>query len=287
MRRAYADTRLGQLHYATWGKSSGRPLVLLPQGGRSVAMFRELAAELENEFQLVAVDYPGSGWSDPLPTGTSFEEIGAALIDVLDSLALREVVLYGLHTGNKIASAVSADYPDRVARLILVGQSHSIVPSNERRAGTVGKTRRKLLEASDEREAALVHWADLFSGISARWWNETLIRDLANPARRSATILSTADELMSAESMPALYQANFAYDLERDLRRIEAPTLIIEIASPSEDRTIGRQGEHLRSIMKRAEVAVLEEPDRHGNTLEHRAADLANLLRSYLRERAK
>ncbi|MCO5089581.1 alpha/beta hydrolase [Bosea sp. (in: a-proteobacteria)] len=282
MRRAYADTCLGQIHYATWGDASNPTLVLLPQGGRSVAMYKELAAELDAEFHLVAIDYPGSGWSDPLRDGTSFGEIGAAFIDLLDTLGLREVALYGHHTGNKIGTAMAAAFPERIRRFVLVGQSHSIVADNSRRGGTVGKTKRKLLEAADEREAALVQWADLFSVISSRWWDEGLVRDFDNAARRSATILKVADELMSAESAPALYRANFAYDLERDLRRIEAPTLIIEIASPSEDRAIGRQGDHLLEIMKRAQLAVLEEPDWHGNTMEHRAADLARLLRTFL-----
>jgi pimeloyl-ACP methyl ester carboxylesterase len=246
-------------------------------------MFKELAVELEEDFYVIAADYPGSGWSDPLPEKISFSELATTFVDLLDQLGLRQSVIYGHHTGNKIGAAMTAAYPERVAKLILVGQSHSIVASNAQRASTVGKTRRKLLEAADEREAALVHWADLFNVISGQWWNEALVRDFGNPARRAAAILKVANEVMSAESMPALYRANFAYDFDHDLRRIDTPTLIIEITSPSEDRTIGRQGDQLRQIMKRATVAVLEEPDRHGNTLEHRAVDLAHLVRTFLK----
>jgi pimeloyl-ACP methyl ester carboxylesterase len=285
MRRGYADTRLGQLHTTTWGEASnaGLPIVLLPQSANSAAMYWNLAARLEADFRLVAIDYPGSGWSDPMPEEITFGAIGAAFLDVLDRLEIRQCVLYGHHTGNKIAAAMAAAYPDRIAQLIFVGQSHSIVASNSQRSGTVGKMRRKLLESSDTREAALVQWTDLFNRFNGKWWDEALVRDLGNDARRAATIRKVSDELLSGQSMPALYRANFAHDLEADLRRIEAPTLVIEIASPSEDRTVGRQGDHLKQLMKRATIAVLEEPDRPANTMEHRADDLARLVREFLK----
>jgi pimeloyl-ACP methyl ester carboxylesterase len=284
MRRGYADTRLGQVHYTTWGDESNArpPVVLLPQAANSAAMYWNLAAELQADFRLISIDYPGSGWSDPLPGETSFEEMGAICLEVLDQLGIERFTLYGHHTGNKIAASIAAAHPQRIDRFIFVGQSHSIVASNSQRAGTVGKLRLKLLNASDEREAALVQWTDLFNRFNSKWWDESLVRDLTNDRRRAATIRKAADELLSGLSMPAIYRANFAQDLEADLLRIEAPTLVIEIASPSEDRAIGRQGDNLRQVMKNATVAVLEEPDKHGNTMEHRAADLARLVRGFL-----
>jgi pimeloyl-ACP methyl ester carboxylesterase len=283
MRRGYADTRLGQMHYTTWGKAPDPAVVLLPQSANSAAMFADLASDLQADFHVVAIEYPGSGWSDPMPGELSFGDIAASFIDVLDQLGLGRCTLYGHHTGNKIAAAMAAAYPDRVNNLIFVGQSHSIVASNAQRSGTVGKLRRKLLESEDNREAALVQWADLFSRINAKWWNEKVVRDIGNDTRRAFVARKVADELLSAMSMPPLYRANFAHDLEHDLRNVQAPTLIIEIATASEDAAIGRQGQHLQRIMKRATVAVLEEPDGPANTMEHRAADLARLVREYLK----
>jgi pimeloyl-ACP methyl ester carboxylesterase len=270
------------MHYTTWGKATNPVVVLLPQSANSAAMFADLAQGLQADFHVVAIEYPGSGWSDPIPGEVTFGDIAASFIDVLDQLALHRCTLYGHHTGNKIAAAMAAAYPDRVSHLIFVGQSHSIVASNAQRSGTVGKLRRKLLESEDNREAALVQWADLFSRINAKWWNEKVVRDIGNDARRAFVARKVADELLSAMSMPPLYRANFAHDLERDLRNVEAPTLVIEIVTAHEDATVGRQGDILKQIVKRATVAVLEEPDGPANTMEHRAADLARLVREYL-----
>jgi pimeloyl-ACP methyl ester carboxylesterase len=218
-----------------------------------------------------------------LSPGTRFEEIAAAFVDVLDALNIKSASIYGHHTGNKIAASMAVGFPDHVKRLFFVGQSHSIIASNAIRANTVGKTRRKLLHAVDDREAALVHWADLFNKVSAEWWPETLVRNISDSTVRTAVITTVVDELMSSASMPSLYQANYSYDLERDLRQIVHPTLVIEIASPAEDQAIGRQGESLCSLMRNATVSVIEEPDRHGNTLEHRAKDLAALVKQFMK----
>lgn len=127
-----------------------------------------------------------------------------------------------------------------------------------------------------------VQWSDLFNRINGKWWAEKLVRRIDDDVARAFAARKVADKVLSAMSMPALYRVNFEYDLEHDLRALEAPTLVIEIASPSEDASVGRQDSHLTQIMKNAKVAVLDEPDWHGNTMERRAADLAALVRGFL-----
>jgi pimeloyl-ACP methyl ester carboxylesterase len=169
-----------------------------------------------------------------------------------------------------------------VRRAVLAGQSHSIVPDNERRGQTVGKTRRKFLAAVDEREAALVRWADVFSVVSGLWWREPLMRAIADPAQRAQAALQAADEIECSDSMPGLYRANFAFDLRAAYASITVPTLVLEIATPSEDRLIGRQGEAVLAVIRGAQLATIEEPDYHGITLEHRSEDVARILRGFL-----
>jgi len=285
MRRGYADTRLGQLHYATAGE--GPALVLLPQGGRTWPMYAALAQALSGDYQAIAVDYPGSGGSDPLPAGATFEDIAGAIVDLIDALAIERTCVFGVHTGNKIAAALAANYPSRVAKVVLAGQSHSIVPSNDHRAQTVGKTRKKLLHETDAREQALVHWADVFNVVSAAWWREGVMRDIANRALRTQAMVKAVDEIESADSMPGLYRANFAFDLHGAYARITVPTLVLEIATPSEDRLIGRQGPAILKIIRGAQLATIEEEDYHGITLEERADVVAPILQRFLGDNGK
>ncbi|MCW5770470.1 MAG: alpha/beta fold hydrolase [Rhodospirillaceae bacterium] len=72
-----------------------------------------------------------------------------------------------------------------------------------------------------------------------------------------------------------LYDANFAYDLAGDLRRIPNRTLIVEIATPEEDTHPGRQGAALLRYIPRSTLVTFEEPDGLGHTLDNRAEELA------------
>jgi pimeloyl-ACP methyl ester carboxylesterase len=281
-KRAYASTRLGQLHYISVGDTSLPTLLLLPPAGRTSSVFLGLARILGNDFHVVAIDYPGSGSSDPFPQGTSILDLAGVVVDLQDQLSVARAHVYGINAGNKVAAALGAHWPQRLSKLIFVGQSHSIVPSNAERLGTVGKTRVKLLHAADERESALVQWADMFNTISASWWNEALVRSIADPALRRHAISLVTDELLAAESLPEFYRAIRGFDLEGDLKKIVAPTLVIELATPSEDIRIGRQGEKVLKSIANARLVTFVEPDFHGITLENKPEEVATVLRKFL-----
>lgn len=58
--------------------------------------------------------------------------------------------------------------------------------------------------------------------------------------------------------MPESVRANMAYDLVADLRRIERPTLVIELCTPEEDERYGRQGPELMRLLPGGALATLE-----------------------------
>ncbi|MGE3703077.1 MAG: alpha/beta fold hydrolase [Hyphomicrobiaceae bacterium] len=281
MRRSYLDTRLGQVHCASTGSPAAQPVVLLPQAGRSWTMHSALMAELSDTYRVHAIDFPGSGGSDVLPSSATIEDIAGAVVDVMDGLSIDRAFLYGLHAGNKVGAALAAAYPVRVRKFVFAGQSHSIVASNEKRLGTTAKMRLKLLAPADERETALVQWADLFSFISSHWWQEALMRGIADPVSRATVVRKVVDELQASGCIADFYRANRAYDLERDLANITVPTLVLEIATPHETQRVGLQGPSLQQIIAGSELVTLEEADFHGITLEDKPEVLAAILRKF------
>ncbi len=281
MKRGYVDTRLGQLHYGEEGDRQAPPLILLPKTARTWRMFDGLAAALSADFRVIALDYPGTGYSDPLPHSTSFETVAASLIDAMDGLGIAQAAVYGVLTGNKIGAAMAAGWPGRISKLMLVGQSHSLVPSREKRQQTVGKRRRDP-SANDERDAALLRWADAFNRVNAHWWNEATLKNIADEPTRRHTLSLIIDELLTTESIPDLYRANHAYDLEGDFRRISVPTLIVEVVTPSEDLAVGRQGAAVQALIAGSQLIVLEDEDYHGITLEKRVPEVAAIVRAFL-----
>ena len=62
MKRGYADTPEGQVHYRTEG--NGEPLLLLHKAGLSSDEFTEMLPFLGKKFQVIAMDVLGYGNTD-------------------------------------------------------------------------------------------------------------------------------------------------------------------------------------------------------------------------------
>lgn len=117
IRRAYADTAVGQVHYAEAG--SGPVVVLLHQTPRSHDEFRELQPLLAKENRVLALDMPGFGQSARLPAPQTIELFAHGVLAFLDALELAEVAVLGHHTGGAVGVELAAANPDRVRALVL------------------------------------------------------------------------------------------------------------------------------------------------------------------------
>lgn len=282
--RRYVDTAVGQVHLRVEG--SGPPLLLLGSTGRSSRMFEPLIPLLRGQFQVLAPDLPGSGHSDPLPAGVTIPALAESMAQVLDSLGVERAHVYGFHTGNKIGTALAANRPDRVDRLVLAGQSHSLIPSNEERNRVIGQRTQNYFagrDTSDPPAQAIRDWTGLQRTVNDLWWPAALQAE--GPDRAAALAQArrqVLDELECGEAIPALYQANFAYDLQADLQRIAAPTLVLEVETPDERRTLGAQAAAVCALIRGASSRTLR-ANGFRLTLEDQADELAAVLLEFLR----
>jgi pimeloyl-ACP methyl ester carboxylesterase len=117
MKRAYADTPLGQLHYAETG--SGPALLLLHQTPRSYDEFRELQPLVARRHRVIAMDMLGFGLSAVLPRPQTIGQYAAGAFALLDALGIPEASVLGHHTGAAVAVEMAAARPERVNALVL------------------------------------------------------------------------------------------------------------------------------------------------------------------------
>jgi pimeloyl-ACP methyl ester carboxylesterase len=115
--RGYADTRLGQLHYAEAG--AGPTLVMLHQTPRSHDEFAELQGLLAGDFRTVAMDMPGFGLSAPVAAPQTIEAMAAGVPALLDALGIDTAMVLGHHTGAAVAMEAAVQAPDRVRAIVL------------------------------------------------------------------------------------------------------------------------------------------------------------------------
>lgn len=153
MRHGLVATPEGRIHFLTAGE--GRPLVLLPHGGRSSEMYHGLIPILADHCRVIALDPPGTGESfipdGPRTIPELAETLHAAAVDTAGS----RYTLYGMNGGNKLGAAIAAAHPEAVVGFMFAGLTHSIVLSNSWRATTLGghPAVRALLETTGDAES--------------------------------------------------------------------------------------------------------------------------------------
>lgn len=117
MRRGYADTPSGQIHYVEAG--DGPAVLLLHQTARSHDEFREVLPLLAERHRAIAVDMPGFGLSPALPAPQTIEQMAAGVLDFLVAMELDDVIVLGHHTGGAVAIELAAVAPRRIAAVVL------------------------------------------------------------------------------------------------------------------------------------------------------------------------
>jgi pimeloyl-ACP methyl ester carboxylesterase len=118
IRREFADTPSGQIHYRTAGR--GDAVLMLHQTPRSSDEFMDVIPAFAKHFRVIAMDTVGYGDSyRPLDESTSVQDFGTAAVELLDALGIKRAHVVGHHTGAVIAIEIAASHPERVNKLVL------------------------------------------------------------------------------------------------------------------------------------------------------------------------
>ena len=274
--RGFVRTALADWHYRRLG--TGAAIVLLPPGGRSCAVYAELMQALSQKYCVIGLDPPGCGCSDRLPTGSTMEDIARSLNEALDHLGAVSVCVFGLHSGNKLATALATIAAGRVRKLAIAGLSHSLIPDPALRHELLLRHVPEMSPEASRDRVELRAWIAKYAEVTSLWFNQAAIAKL-NSLEASADRLEVLiDHMQCMGSKVRLYEANLMYGFEKDLASVTVPTLILEIVTPEEEKLIGRQGPYLQPILRDSRWVALEEPDLLRHTFEHRAPEIGDIL---------
>jgi pimeloyl-ACP methyl ester carboxylesterase len=281
MKRGYADTAEGQIHYMSAG--DGEPLLLLHQTGSS-RQYCKLMPILAQHYRTYAPDNLGSGNSDPLPPDVGIPDLARSVIHFMDFLGIETAHVFGFHTGNKIATEMAAAQPSRVDRLILCGKTHSIMADqnalNSALKAVVEASIRKFEPAPDGSHM-VKQWAADFGAVTSLWWDTTNSRAEPLTAERLQQRKEHIIEQLQLRNLDEVYRAIFAFDLGARMRQIKSRTLIIEVETPDEAH-LGRQGEKLVKLIPGSKLASVAHTTA-GLAVEAEAEELAALILDFLK----
>ena len=208
MRRAFADTPEGQIHYRTAGE--GRAVLLLHQTPRSSDEYRDVIPILSRDFRVIAMDTIGYGDSYKPPRTCSIEDYARGAVSLLDALGVPSACVVGHHTGAVIGIELAASYPERVLRLVLSASPYIDAAERERRRG------RPLVDHV-EAKADGGHLVELWVGRMGFY----------PPGRPDLLERFLTDALKAGEKLEEGHRACSAYRMEEKLGRVRCPTLVL------------------------------------------------------------
>jgi pimeloyl-ACP methyl ester carboxylesterase len=228
--RNFFRLREGLVHVRSVAvEGAGVPLLMLhasPSSSRSMEPLMHALTELGHRGQLIAPDTLGNG--DSAPPDPEFPEIdyfADSVARLLEVVGLKQVDVYGTHTGARIAAELAVRFPERVRRLVLDGIAdyppqikQQILANYAPRIGP------------DEYGRQLI-WAFNFTRDQALYF-PYFMRD---PEHRiegrmpspQELHLRAIDVLKALDTYQKPYLAAFRYPARERLPRIAAPTLLL------------------------------------------------------------
>ena len=236
MKRGFADTKKGQIHYALAGE--GEPILFLHQTPRSWDEYRDVLPIVGKHYKAIAMDTIGFGDSYRLEKDSTIEDYTAGVIDFLDAMGIDRTNIVGHHTGGVIAVELAASYPERIKALIL--SSTPFVDAEDRK-------KRKNRPPIDE-----VKFKNDGSHLTELWQKRMPFYPKDNPGLLTRFVL---DALKVWDGLEEGHKAVDQYEMEKRITLVKAPTLIM---TGSEDPFSFSQMKLLANAIRGSETRIVE-----------------------------
>ncbi len=237
IKRGFADTPEGQIHYAMAGE--GKPVLLLHQTPRSWDEYREVLPKLGETYWAIAMDTVGFGDSYKPKERGSIEQYAEGVIRFMDAMSIGCASLVGHHTGGVIAIEVAATCANRVDKLVLSSTPYVDEEDREKR-----KTRLPVDAVTFKEDGS--HLTEL-------WQKRMAFYPKNHPDLLMRFVM---DALKVGERLEEGHLAVGVYRMEERVPLIKAPTLVL--AGAKDPFSFPRMKPLARSI-KGSETAILEE----------------------------
>ncbi len=279
VRYGYADTPLGQLHYAEAGGLPGTvpggdpaasadgspvPILLLHQTPRSLDEYRELLPLLAAHRRTIAMDMYGFGQSAKPAGDQSIAQYAEGALALADALGIERFTVLGHHTGFYAAMETAVRAPARVAAAVLSAGKYMDAEFRARAHGPVvdGCTRR----------ADGAHLQELWRGRAGLY-----------PAGRPDLLdRYVRDALAPGIDPQEGHRAVGRYRMDERADLLAAPVLVL---APTLDPVSAPHTERLRTAFPRAErTRVVEIPGGRIPLMEEKSIEVAAAVTAFLDE---
>jgi pimeloyl-ACP methyl ester carboxylesterase len=206
------------------------PVLVLHGWGAHLEAVEPIVAALEGETEVLALDLPGFGESDPPPEAWDGDDYARFVLRFLDHEGVERCHVLGHSNGGRVGICIAADHPERVGRLLLC-DSAGLRPKRGARYYS------RVAVAKVGRVVGLL-------GGPGRRLQERMRRRVAS-----------TDYIEASEAMRGTFRKLVARDLSDRMPRIKSPTLLVW--GELDDDTPLWMGRRMEELIPGAGLAVL------------------------------
>ncbi len=207
----FSDVRLKtgvRLRYATQGKPSGQPIILLHGYPDSSFSYSRVLPLLGSNFRIYVPDQRGHGESERPAGGYEIPSLAADVLAFMDAKGIKQAVIVGHSMGSFVAQHVAVKAPERVTRLVLVGSATTL-----RNDVTIElhKEIRAVRDPVPEKFIREFQESTVFQSVPKEFMDQIIKESLKLPAR----------------VLQAVINGFLEPEAKAELNKIRSPTLII------------------------------------------------------------
>lgn len=238
IRKAYVDTRHGQMHCRLVdGPDAHSPVVLFHRTPVTSASFERLMQHLAGWRRLIAFDTPGFGQSFVPPANAAMEMLTDAFVDALDGLGSHSWHLVGHHTGAHFATELAVRHSSNALSLMIDG---AMVPSDEERERVAPPPPDTVVD--EQGDYARKAWAFLrpyYSVFDGRCIHDEYVGALASQFTRSACMRLVRGHdmagLLASTTLPLIASAaeDDVFVPHLDRIRLARPDALVRLYGPA------------------------------------------------------
>lgn len=245
------NTRLGNVEYSSFGK--GIPILFL-HGGHSNCYEKLCNKGFDlTKFQLITPSRPGYG-KTPLSNKKTPKKAAELVIELLNNLSLEKVIIYGISAGGLTAIELTANYPEKVNKLILASAvSKKWLDEN----GKTYKTAKMMFSPNIEK--FIWSMVKFFSNVFPNMIAKSFYPQFSKNQLHKLTKEDVHELIASMEYYRS--KNGFINDINQDidentLTKITCPTLIIH--SENDNSVSLEHPENANRLIKNSEKEILQ-----------------------------
>ncbi len=260
--RGYQPCRFGQVHYRSVEPKGGRrrtPVLFLHASPNCSLTYDRLLPVMGADRLAIAADTPGHGLSDRPPTQPSIADFAAAMGDLVDALGLKQIDVFGNHTGSATAVELARQRPDQVRRVVI---SSALMFTPQELAGYREGVAKRAAPTLDEH----------ISSLSEGW---TRHRKIWSHLGEDLAWILFWDVHRDVMHNTWGYNAVFAYDFPQAMAQIRQPLLVL---NPKDD--LHEVTARARPLIRNGKV--LDLPDWTTGVLQIHAREVGAIVRDFL-----